>query len=281
MGHAGLQAGALAGPRADSGHTTVHAARCNPGLRSPFLLRDATRPEEAVMAHVLYARRRWLVGAAGVSLIAAAPALASPQSPTGKKSAESVPVTATEDLMREHGVVERLLLIYDTGIRRLGQGEDLDPTILTQAAETVRDFVHDYHEKNEEDQVFPRFKTAGRMVELVTILQAQHTACRKLTEQIIELAPKSASKPQREQMVSAMQATITMYRPHAAREDTEVFPTLRSLVTPNEFEQIGEALEKSETEKFGADGFEKVAKKVEALEKRLGINDLSQFTPKS
>ena len=233
------------------------------------------------MAHVLYARRRWLMGAAGVSLVTAAPALASPQSPTGKKSAESVPVTATEDLMREHGVVERLLLIYDTGIRRLGQGEDLDPTILTQAAETMRDFVHDYHEKNEEDQVFPRFKTAGRMVELVTILQAQHTACRKLTEHIIELAPKSASKPQREQMVSAMQATITMYRPHAAREDTDVFPTLRSLVTPNEFEQIGEALEKSETEKFGADGFEKVAKKVEALEKRLGINDLSQFTPKS
>ena len=233
------------------------------------------------MAHVLYARRRWLVGAAGVSLIAAAPALASPQSPTGKKSAESVPVTATEDLMREHGVVERLLLIYDTGIRRLGQGEDLDPTILTQAAETMRDFVHDYHEKNEEEQVFPHFKTAGRMVELVTILQAQHTACRKLTEHIIELAPKSASKPQREQMVSAMQATITMYRPHAAREDTEVFPTLRSLVTPNEFEQIGDALEKSETEKFGADGFEKVAKKVEALEKRLGISDISQFTPKS
>lgn len=233
------------------------------------------------MAHVLYARRRWLMGAAGVSLLAAAPALASPQSPTGKKSAESVPVTATEDLMREHGVVERLLLIYDTGIRRLGQGEDLDPTILTQAAETMRDFVHDYHEKNEEDQVFPRFKTAGRMVELVTILQAQHTACRKLTEHIIELAPKSASKPQREQMVSAMQATITMYRPHAAREDTDVFPTLRSLVTPNEFEQIGEALEKSETEKFGVDGFEKVVKKVEALEKRLGINDLSQFTPKS
>ena len=233
------------------------------------------------MAHVLYARRRWLVGAAGLSLVVACPILAAPQSPTGKKSAESVPVTATEDLMREHGVVERLLLIYDTGIRRLNQGEDLDPTILTQAAETMRDFVHDYHEKNEEEQVFPRFKTAGRMVELVTVLQAQHVACRKLTERVLDLSPKSGSKEQRDQMIQAMQATITMYRPHAAREDTDVFPTLRSLVTPNEFEQIGEALEKSETEKFGADGFEKVAKKVEALEKRLGINDISQFTPKS
>jgi hemerythrin-like domain-containing protein len=232
------------------------------------------------MAHVLYARRRWLMGAAGFSLIAAAPSLAAPQSPTNKKSAESVPITATEDLMREHGVVERLLLIYDAGVRRLGQGEDIDPTVLTQAAETMRDFVHDYHEKNEEEQVFPRFKTAGRMVELVNILQAQHGACRKLTERVLDLAPKSGSKEQRQQMIEAMQATIVMYRPHAAREDTDVFPTLRSLVTPNEFEQIGEALEKRETEKFGADGFEKVAKKVEALEKRLGINDLTQFSPK-
>jgi len=113
--------------------------------------------------------------------------------------------------------------------------------------------VHDYHEKNEEEQVFPRFKTAGRMVELITVLQAQHGACRKLTERVLDLAPKSAVKAEREQLVEAMQATMTLYRPHAAREDTDVFPTLRSLVTPNEFEQIGEALEKSETEKFGAD----------------------------
>jgi len=233
------------------------------------------------MAYVLYARRRWLAGVAGFSLLAAAPAWAAPQSPGNKKSAESVPVSATEDLMREHGVVARLMLIYGAGIRRLGHGEDIDPAVFAQAAETMRDFVHDYHEKNEEEHVFPRFKTAGRMVELVTILQAQHGACRKLTEQVLDLAPKSGSKAEREKLIETMQATITLYGPHAAREDTDVFPTFRSLVTPNEFEEIGETLEKRETEKFGADGFEKIAKKVEALEKRLGINDLSQFTPKS
>jgi hemerythrin-like domain-containing protein len=233
------------------------------------------------MAHVLIARRRWLVGAAGFSLAAAAPALGAPQSPTNKKSAESVPITATEDLMREHGIVARLMLIYGAGMRRLGQGEDIDPQVFTQAGEIMRDFVHDYHEKNEEEHVFPRFKSAGRMVELVTVLQAQHGACRKLTERVIELAPKSAVKAEREKLVEAMQQTVTLYLPHAAREDTDIFPTLRSLVTPNEFEALGETMEKSETEKFGADGFEKVAKKVEALEKRLGINDLSQFTPKS
>lgn len=233
------------------------------------------------MAHVFIPRRRWLIGAAGLSVVAATRTRAAPQTPANKKSAESVPVTATEDLMREHGIVSRLLLIYAAGVRRLGQGEDIDPAVFTQAAGTMRDFVHDYHEKNEEEQVFPRFKTAGRMVELVNVLSAQHGACRKLTERILELAPKSSSKAEREQMIEAMQATITLYRPHAAREDTDVFPTLRSLVTPNEFEQIGEALEKSETEKFGPDGFEKVAKKVAALEKRLGIDDLTQFSPKT
>ena len=57
-------------------------------------------------------------------------------------------------------------------------------------------------------------------------------------------------------------------------------PTLRTLVTPNEFEEMGEALEKGETEKLGADGFEKMAKKIEALEKRIGIDDISS-SPRS
>ena len=52
-------------------------------------------------------------------------------------------------------------------------------------------------------------------------------------------------------------------------------------MTPNEFDELSAALEKDETEKLGKDGFDKVAKNVEALEKRLGINDLSLFTPKS
>ena len=233
------------------------------------------------MAHVLYARRRWLMGAAGLSLFAAAPGLAAPQNPTGKKSAESVPVTATEDLMREHGVVERLLLIYDTGIRRLGQGEDLDPKILTQTAETMRDFVHDYHEKNEEDQVFPRFKTAGRMVELVNVLVIQHAAGRKLTERILAAAPQARNREPREAMGRDIQAFIAMYRPHAAREETDLFPTLRQLVTSDEYEGIADEIEKRERQAFGADGFEKIAKKVAEIETVIGIHDLDVFTPKS
>ena len=235
------------------------------------------------MASIIHSRRHLLIGAAG-SLLLSAPALADwrRQATPKKKTAESVPVTPTEDLMREHGVLQRILLIYEAGARRIGQGEDIDPVVFTQAAETMRDFIHDYHEKSEEDHVFPRFKKAGRMVELVEVLQVQHTAGRKLTERVLQTAePSRGNKEQRAAMIEAIQATITLYRPHAAREDTNIFPTLRSLMTPNEFEELGETLEKAETAKFGGDGFEKVAKRVEQLEKRIGTDDLAQATPKN
>ena len=79
-----------------------------------------------------------------------------------KKKAEDA-ISPPEDLMREHAILDRILLIYESGMRRLGQGEDIDPAVFVQSATIMRDFIHGYHEKSEEELVFPRFKTAGRM----------------------------------------------------------------------------------------------------------------------
>jgi hemerythrin-like domain-containing protein len=76
-----------------------------------------------------------------------------------------------------------------------------------------------------------------------------------------------------------MQSFITMYRPHAAREDTELFPMLHELVSSNEYDAMAEDFEKKEHELFGEDGFEKMTAKVAELERQMGINDLNQFTP--
>jgi hypothetical protein len=56
---------------------------------------------------------------------------------------------------------------------------------------------------------------------------------------------------------------------------------LRQLVTGDEYDGIAEELEKRERQAFGADGFEKIAKKVAEVEKVIGIYDLDVFTPKS
>lgn len=226
-------------------------------------------------------RRRWMLGAAGTAgLMVVAPAFAQ-TGPTPKTDTAKTPIPATEDLMREHGVLDRVLLIYEAGARRLEQGEDIESGIFIQSAEVMRDFVHGYHEKAEEEHVFPLFKKAGRMVDLVGTLQVQHDAGRKLTDKVLAAAPKIANSDDRKGMIDAMRAALTLYRPHMAREDTDLFPTVRSLMTSDAFEALGKALDHDEDQKLGGEGFGKYVKKVEAIEKRLGIHDLTLFTPKT
>ena len=49
--------------------------------------------------------------------------------------------------MREHGVLDRLFLIYEAGTRKFASNEDFDPAIITGSAEIVRDFIGNSHKK--------------------------------------------------------------------------------------------------------------------------------------
>ena len=79
-----------------------------------------------------------------------------------------------EDLMREHGVLKRVLLIYGEALRRIDAKQDFPPEALADAARIIRSFVEDYHEKLEEDFLFPRFEKANLLVDLVKV--RAHTA---------------------------------------------------------------------------------------------------------
>ena len=78
--------------------------------------------------------------------------------------------------MREHGALERILLIYEDVLRRMHANQDFSPKVLADTAGIVRSFVEDYHEKLEEDYLFPRFEKANKLVDLVDVLLAQHCA---------------------------------------------------------------------------------------------------------
>jgi hemerythrin-like domain-containing protein len=189
-------------------------------------------------------------------------------------------VTPTEDLMREHGVLNRVLLVYETGLQKFANNEDFDVAILSRAAGIVHEFIEDYHERNEEQQLFPRFRKAGQMVELVNVLYQQHQAGRRLTDTILALVPESRKPGEsRSRLIASVQSFIRMYRPHEAREDTELFPALRHIVSAHEFDAMGEDFERDERRKFGEDGFERCVGQVAQLERALGINDLARFTP--
>lgn len=226
--------------------------------------------------------RRTLLHIGAVSGLAAVTgAVASVQARESKKPGADETILPPEHLMRGHAILARILLIYEGGLRRLGQGEDIDPAVLVKSAELSQRFVHDHLEKMEDELVFARFKSGGRMIELVNVLGAQHAAGRKLTERILAAAPQARNREPREAMGRDVQALIAMYRPHMARESTDILPTLRHLVTAEEYAEIGDEMAKRERQALGADGFEKTAKTVAEVEKVIGLEDLGVFTPKS
>src|SRR4051812_36765434 len=98
---------------------------------------------------------------------------------------EEEEVTPTEDLMREHGLLNRILLIYDHCRIQIEAGVSFNIKHLTDAAQIMKTFVEDYHEKMEEDYLFPRFEKANKLTDLVKTLRAQHDAGRAITTQII------------------------------------------------------------------------------------------------
>src|ERR1700732_776983 len=133
--------------------------------------------------------RRQLLGisisAAGVVAVSAC---GSPQHKTGQSGApaeEEVPVTPPEDLMREHGVLKRVLLIYREGIRRLQASEQLPADALNAGAAIIRSFVEDYHEQLEEQHVFPKLEQAGKLTDVTSVLRTQHARGRVLTDRVV------------------------------------------------------------------------------------------------
>lgn len=203
-----------------------------------------------------------------------------PRSTAGNPTDDELPVTPPEDLMREHGVLKRVLLIYREGIRRLQAGEPNPAQALNAAAGIIRSFIEDYHEQLEEKYVFPKLENAGRLVDQTSVLRTQHQRGRVVTDRLLTGTGASASsgQPARDALVQDMSAFIRMYEPHEAREDTVIFPALRDVVPAKVLRDMAETFEDEEHRRFGQAGFQGVVDHVADIEKSLGIYDLSQFT---
>jgi hemerythrin-like domain-containing protein len=152
--------------------------------------------------------------------------------------------------------------------------------VLQRTAKLIRTFVEDYHERQEEESLFPRFERAGKLVSLVKTLRLQHQVGRGITDRVMALATAAALKNpgNRKELAARLQSFSRMYEAHAAREDTVLFPALHELMSHREYDALGEEFEKREHQIFHGDGFEPAVAEVEALERLVGIDDLARMT---
>jgi len=233
-------------------------------------------------------RRAMLLGAGG--LAAAGGALASgygiaQATDSSKSSAQLLQALATpppgEDLMADHGLLIRVLLIYRHLNASAAAGQPVQAAHLHDSALIIHDYIEAFHEELEEAYVFPRLQRAGRLTDTVATLLLQHARGRELTQLI--LADTGGSGSLRTAVAgpvtSAMAAFVRMYEPHEAREDTVVYPAFRAILSPTEIAELGQQFAELEHEQFGDAGFTAMVSRVAQIEQALGIYNLAEFTP--
>ena len=189
---------------------------------------------------------------------------------------------AVEDLMREHGVLRRCILVYRESAGRLRiEPEDVDASALNDTAKLFRSFGEDYHEKKlEEAHIFPRVRRlVGGAEASIGVLIAQHARGREITEYILSVTSGAhVAATDAEMLARAFDAFEVMYANHTAREDTIVFPAWKNQLSPIELAEMSNLFETIERAEFGEDGFDDAVKRIAAIEDRLDLKNLAQFT---
>jgi len=200
-----------------------------------------------------------------------------------KDNSEPAEVTPSEDLMREHGVLRRALLVYTAIAPSLRNNPaSVPPDSLARTARLFRAFGEDYHEsKLEERYIFPAVRLAGGpAASLPDILVTQHLRGREITDYILAAAQRGTlGAGTSETLARALESIVLMYRNHAAREDTVVFPAWKQTLSVEQYDELGDKFEEIEQQTFGDDGFDEAVREITDIEDSLGLADLSQFTP--
>jgi hemerythrin-like domain-containing protein len=211
--------------------------------------------------------------------VEAEPTRLAAQSSSEKKAKD---VAAVEDLMREHGVIRRVLVVYREVATRLRHEPGAIPASAVQRAATlIQTFGEDCHERAlEEAHLFPAVKKAGGVAAtLVDTLLVQHQRGREITSYVSSVSKRAIGANNAEPLARALESFARMYEEHAAQEDTIVFQAWKESMSERQLHEMGELFEDIEHKTFGKDGFEDAREKIATIEGELGITLASLLAP--
>ncbi len=174
------------------------------------------------------------------------------------------------------------LIVYGETARTLrSQPESVDPSALVDAARLFRSFGENYHERILEEQyIFPEIRNAGGpLAGLVEVLIRQHQRGRDITDYIEQIGKRGkVGIGDVEPLATTMESMVRMYDPHAAWEDTVVFPAWKKEQSKKRLDELAEKFEEIEHQQFGKDGFDDAVTRISRIEQILGLDNLEHYT---
>jgi hemerythrin-like domain-containing protein len=180
---------------------------------------------------------------------------------------------ATEILMDEHRVIERVIASLETAANRLSSGQAFPIDFFLKAADFIKNFADGCHHKKEEGVLFVALVQNGMSKEAgpVAVMLAEHEEGRRLTRGMREGAERVQSGDQAaiSQVTQNALGYVALLRQHIQKEDRILFPMADQVIPAEQHAQITEAFDHIEHEETGAGVHEKYLALADELEKAL------------
>ena len=177
---------------------------------------------------------------------------------------------ATQILMSEHRVIERVIQALETAARHLESGDAVRPGFFIDASEFIKGFADGCHHRKEEGVLFTALVEAGMPAEggPVAVMLYEHEQGRAFTRAMraaaLRLASESAA---RADVIANALGYASLLRQHIQKEDHILFPMADRVLPVEKQQQVADSFEQVEHEETGEGVHEKYLALADALER--------------
>ena len=180
---------------------------------------------------------------------------------------------ATDILMSEHRVIERVIATLEKGAHNLEAGKAVRPGFFVDASDFIKGFADGCHHRKEEGVLFRMLGEHGMPVEggPVGVMLYEHEQGRAFTRGMRAAAERfQAGDPTaRAEIIQNALGYAALLRQHIQKEDRVLFPMADQVIPAAEYAQVLDGFEHVEHEETGEGIHEKYLALAGKLEKEI------------
>ncbi len=180
---------------------------------------------------------------------------------------------ATDVLMEEHRLIERLLDSLNLAADRLESGTAVRPGFFIEAAEFIKGFADGCHHRKEEGYLFPALVAAGMPQDggPVGMMLYEHDEGRAFTKALREAAERMAGGDMSAQAEVAQNSRgySALLKQHIHKENMILFRMADQFIQGADRDQLTADFKQVEREETGAGVHEKYLAMLEGLEREV------------
>lgn len=181
---------------------------------------------------------------------------------------------ATQELIDEHKVIERLIHVLDKAVEVLESGYEISPQVFLDASEFISGFADGCHHRKEEGVLFKSMGLAGMPEDSgpIAVMLHEHAMGRNFNREMFAAAQKLAAGDASEKIniIENGRNYSRLLTQHIIKEDTILFPMADRVIPLSLHDQVYEDFEKVEKEETGEGVHEKYLALLEKMEAVYG-----------